>query len=114
MSLYAKYEIPIFDFCLYYYDTDYSGETSSKVLNVLEKYGMFPPKKIYADKLTGNRYIKADAHAREIFVNAYTEKDVFQVGIISDNKATATEFWEIDWIFTFYKRSSFKSDAIYS
>ena len=104
--MYPKYELPFYCAYLFYYDTEYSIATSEKVATILGKYGMFPSKLIYADKLTENRYVKTDANTKDIFVKAYAEDDVFQVSLVSDDNENATEYWKIDWTFTFYKNSN--------
>ena len=53
--MYSEYERPAIDFTVYYYDEDYERSTSEKVLNSLEKYGFFPPEKIYIDRMTRGR-----------------------------------------------------------
>ena len=96
----------MFTASIFYFDTTYSQKTSRRVLGVLEKYDMFPPKKIYADKLTNNRYMLSDENTRDLFVNAYAATDVFQIGMSNGDGISDSEFWKVDWQFTFLKRSN--------
>ena len=83
----------------------YSAEVAYKVLETLKRYEMFPPHKIHAGKLTKNRFVLANKQTSEVFVDAYSEKDVFGIDMASGDSRTSDDFWRVDWGFTYYKNS---------
>ena len=101
--MYSKYERPIISASLFYYDTQYDSETARKVLQILDQHTMFPPDKIHADILTNNRYIKADVCAKDIFVKAYSEKDVLGIDMASGDSRKVTDYWRFNWKLTYNK-----------
>ncbi len=103
--MYMDFEKPIIRASLFYYDTNYDISTAYQVLEVLKKFGFYPAKKIYADKLTRGKYKKVNPSSEELFAKAYAEKDVFGVGLLDDDKNMPSDFWRFSWNFTFYKSS---------
>lgn len=101
--MYSEYERPKISFALFYYDEDYERGTSEKVLNSLEKYGFFPPEKIYIDRMTKGRYVYYKPHMREMFVDAYSTPGSLSIGMADGNSRKVEELWTFDWNFTFIK-----------
>ena len=98
-------ENPLISATIFYYDEQYPIELSEQVLAILEQYGMFPPHKIYAGKLTRNRFIKTNEYTRDLFVRGYREKDVFEIDMSSGDSRLVSEYWRFDWGLTYYKSS---------
>jgi len=106
--MYQKFEVPQFKATLYYYDFDYNSTTAEQIVSVLEQYNFFPPERICADKLTKNRYKKANEHTAKLFVQAYSEKDVFSIettAAVGSGEDREKEFWKVVLGFTYYKNS---------
>lgn len=103
--MYSKNEIPKFSASLFYYDFQYSSEVSYTVKSILKEYGFFPPEKIYADRLTGNRYRLYSRLHEDVFVKAYSEPNIIGLSMASGDSRKVTEFWQFDWGYTFYKCS---------
>ena len=101
--MYSKYEKPIIKASIFYYDIEYSRDTAIKVLQILEKYNMYPPEKICADLLTNNKFICASEQTKDLFVQAYSEKGVLGVDMASGNSRKVADYWRVNWGFTFYK-----------
>lgn len=103
--MYTKYEPPVISATIFYYDLSYQTTTAQTVLAILEEFGMFPPEKIHAGKLTNNRYLHADEYAKALLTHAYSEKDILGIGMASGDSRQVVDFWKIDWTFTYYKCS---------
>ena len=103
--MYSKCERPVISASIFYYDTDYELERAKQVLEVLKKYGMFPPEKIHADKLTKNKFVLADEQTEDIFAQAYVEKDVFGLDMSSADSRKSTDYWRVIWSLTYLKNS---------
>ena len=103
--MYAEYETPIFKTSIFYYDTEYDISTAETVFETLDKYGMSDAEKIYADRLTQNRFISTKNNTKSIFTKAYAEKDVYVIDMANGDGRKITEFWQIDWRLTYYKES---------
>lgn len=101
--MYSKHEHPIISASIFYYDTQYHTESAKTVQQILEEYAMFPPDRIHADVLTNNRYKKADAHVKEMFIQAYSEKNVLGIDMASGDSRKVTDYWRITWTLTYYK-----------
>lgn len=102
--MYSKNERPIIRATIYYYDTEYSPITSYEVLNLLKKYHFYPPHKIYAGKLTNNKFIHV-CDCSDMFIQAYYEKDVLEIDMSSADLRKSSDYWRVNWGFTFYKNS---------
>lgn len=100
---YEEYERPEISFALFYYDEDYERSTSEKVLNSLEKYGFFPPEKIYIDRMTRGRFVYYKPHMREMFIEAYSKPGVCNMSMADGDSRKVEELWKFDWGFTFIK-----------
>ncbi|MBR5137857.1 MAG: hypothetical protein IKV30_07585 [Clostridia bacterium] len=94
---------PIVSAIICYYDTSYEYETAVRVLAILKKYNFFPPEKIHADHLTKNKYIYTDTSTEQIFVNAYSEKNVLGLDMASNNGNNNVDYWRFSWNYTFLK-----------
>lgn len=103
--MYSEYEKPIIDCSIFYYDTDYKRSTGEQVLDILEKYNMFPPEKFYAGKLTKNRFVYATEQTKDLMAQAYHERDILGLDMASGNSRKVTDFWRVEWNLTFYKNS---------
>ncbi|MDD6260105.1 MAG: hypothetical protein PUA74_03315 [Clostridiales bacterium] len=103
--MYSKYETPLMKASLFYYDSVYSQETSKQVLDILLKYGFFPPLKIYAASMTKNNYISADEDTGDLFVRSYSEKDILEIDMSSGDSRKVHEYWKANWGLTFLKNS---------
>lgn len=103
--MYSKYEKPLISASIFYYDSEYQSECAERVCCTLEKYGVFPPEKIYADKLTNGKFIDAGNGTKDIFIGAYSEKDVLGIDMASGDSRKVEDFWRVSWGFTFYKNS---------
>ena len=103
--MYSKYEIPLFETSIFYYDIQYDIKTAETVFAILDKYGMSNAEKIYAGKLTKNRYVSAKDNTKNIFTKAYSEKNVLEIDMANGDGCNVTEFWKVDWGLTFYKNS---------
>lgn len=103
--MYSKDEKPIITCSIFYYDTDYKKNTGKQVLNILEKYNMFPPEKFYAGKLTKNRFVYASETTKEVMAQAYSEKDVLALDMASGDSQKVDDYWRVQWNLTFYKSS---------
>lgn len=111
--MYSKYEKPIIDCSIFYYDTEYKKGTGEQVLNILEKFNMFPPEKFYAGKLTNNRFICASEITKEVMAQAYNEKDVLGLDMASGDSRKVTDYWRVEWNLTFYKSSEIVANPIF-
>ena len=96
---------PVISATIFYFDCEYSANTSKKVLSILEKYDMFPPSKIHIGKLTKNRFVFTNEKTPDLFIQGYCEKDVFGIDMASGDCKTTPEYWRLDWGFTYYKNS---------
>ena len=103
--MYAEYETPIFNISIFHYDTEYDISTAETVFETLDKYGMGDAEKIFAGRLTKNRYIPAKSITKSIFTKAYAEKNVIDIGMANGDGRKITEFWKVDWRLTYYKES---------
>lgn len=106
--MYQNFEVPQFKATLFYYDCGYEKQTANKIISVLEQFNFFPPDQICADKLTKNRYINANEHTPQLFVQAYSEKDVFCIETATAagmGKDKEKEFWKVVLGLTYYKNS---------
>ena len=101
----SKKEKNIITASIYYYDVDYNSNIACNVLHVLEKYSFFPPEKMHAGKLTNNRFCFSNIHTKDIFIQAYSEKNVFGIDMLSGDSATNSEYWRFFWTFTYLKNS---------
>lgn len=101
---YEYYEKPEIKLTVFYYDNEYSDASiAEKVLANLEKYGFFPPEKMYIDRMTKGRYLKYKPEMRDMFVEAYCKSGVMSIGMADGNSRKVEDLWEFDWNFTFYK-----------
>lgn len=103
--MYTKNEKAVVSATIFYYDIEYRKETAQKVLEILEEHMMFPPEKIHADRLTNNTYVCANEKVNKVFVDAYSEKDVWGIDMASGNSKFVQEYWRVNWGLTFYKNS---------
>lgn len=104
--MYQKFEEPQFKATLFYYDFDYEKQTAESIVSVLEQFNFFPPDRICADKLTKNRYKKADENTPQLFVQAYNEKNVFCIETASavvTGEEKEKEFWKVVLGLTYHK-----------
>ena len=106
-------ETPIVRADIMYYDNIYPRNLPESVVAVLEKYGFFPPEKIYADRLTRGRYVNYKTEMREMFIRAYTEKDVFEVAMGDGDSSKVKDYWHFTWGFTFYKNSKLPVEPVF-
>ena len=106
--MYQSFEVPQFKATLFYYDSNYEKQTAEKIISVLEQFDFFPPDRICADKLTKNRYEKANEHTPKLFVQAYNEKDVFCIetaSAVETVKDKEKDFWKVVLGLTYHKSS---------
>ena len=103
--MYSKHEKPVITCSIFYYDTDYKKNTGKQVLDVLEKYNMFPPEKFYAGKLTKNRFIYASEATKEVLTQAYSEKDILALDMASGDSRKVDDYWRVQWNLSFLKNS---------
>lgn len=103
--MYSEQEKPEICAKIYYYDKCYLPKTAEDVLCILEHYHFFPPSRMNADKLTRGRFRKYQPSMRDIFVQAYAEKNVRSVFWETDDKKSEENYYSCAWIFTFYKSS---------
>lgn len=103
--MYSKHETPLVKASIFYYDSEYKNSVSESIFCVLEKYKMHSPERIYAGKLTRHKYILAGTSIKELFVRAYSEKDVLEVDMSSSNSACGMEYWNVNLGLTFLKSS---------
>lgn len=101
--MYSEYETPQFAASLFYFDYQYAKETSADVEEILKEYGFFPPDKIHAYRLTGNRFRRFSSLKEDVFVKAYAEPDVSGLSMASGDSRKVADFWTFVWDFTFYK-----------
>ena len=101
--MYSKVEKPTLSATIYYYDIEYNQETAYNVLEILKKYNMYLPEKIYADKLTKGKFVSVENGIDNLFIQAYSEKDVFEVDMASGDSRKVDDYWRVDWSFTYYK-----------
>lgn len=101
--MYSDYERPKISATIFYYDREYCRETAEKVIGIAEQFGLFPPSKIHADKLTQGRFRVYRPSMRDIAVKAYSEKNVFSVFWELPNIKEETDSFTFEWTFTFYK-----------
>ena len=94
---------PLMSASIFYYDIQYTNELATQVLDILTNYRFFPPERIYADKLTKNRYICADSYTSNLFVSAYSEKNVFQIDMVSGDDRKVSDYWKVNWMLTYHK-----------
>lgn len=99
------YQTPLISGTLYYYDIEYERQTAQNVFEILEKYYLCSPRKIFANKLTSNKYTDYDELSKQLFINAYCEKDVFEIDVLCSQNENNTDFWRIYWGLTYYKNS---------
>ena len=100
----SKYiEKPLFCASIYYYDSKYDAELVQGVLDILERYGFFPPDKLCAGKYTRDKYMDYKPSMRQVFTSAYREKDILSVEMAKKYDPDATDFWKLLWAFTFHK-----------
>ena len=111
--MYSEYEKPIIICSIFYYDREYKKDTAAQVLHILTKYGMFPPEKFYAGKLTENRFVYAGKQARDILIQGYSEKDVLELDMSSGNSRKVTDYWRVQWGLTFYKNSRLAVEPVF-
>ena len=103
--MYSKYEKPIINCSIFYYDKEYKKCTAEQVFDILTKYGMFPPEKFYAGKLTKNRFVSSGERTKDILIQGYSEKNVLELDMASGNSRKVEDYWRVDWFLTFYKNS---------
>lgn len=101
--MYSKYENPILIASFFYFDNTYDDEVSANVLSILKKHNFFPPEKIYADRLTNDRYIDANENTENLFVKSYSENKVMGIDMASGDGRVGSEFWRFSWYFTLFK-----------
>lgn len=101
--MYSKHETPRIRGTIYYYDDAYPAALGGQVRDTLEAFGFFPPEKLYADRLTGERFRTYTPAMAELFPRAYGEKEVFSISMASGDSSKTAEFWKFDWYFTFHK-----------
>lgn len=101
--VYSEFEIPIIRGTIFYNDIEYDATIGEGVQRILERYGYFPPNKIYADVLTRGRYIKYRPEMSQLMSEAYSKKGVFSVSMASGDSRKNPEYWKLDWNYTFYK-----------
>lgn len=106
--MYSEQERPEICAKIYYYDKCYLQKTAEDVLFILEQYHFFPPSRINADKLTKGRFMKYKPSMRDIFVQAYAEKDVLSVFWEIGDKKIEENYYNCAWIFTYNKSSHLK------
>lgn len=111
--MYSKYEKPVIICSIFYYDLEYKKETGEQVINILEKYNMYPPEKFYAGKITKNKFIYANNLTKELLIDAYSEKDVFGIDMASGNSRRVTDYWRVEWDWTFYKNSKLAVEPVF-
>lgn len=112
--MYSKYETPIIICSIFYYDREYKKSTGEQVLDILEKYKMFPPEKFYAEKLTNNRFIYATEHTKEMMARAYSEKDILGLDMASGNSRKVADYWRVEWNLTFHKNSKLAVEPVFN
>lgn len=103
--MYNENEKPEISASILYFDKEYGVDTARKISDILCKYGFDKPGKIYAGCLTNNRYKKYPGHFSDLFIRAYSEKDVMSYGMASGDSRKADEYWRFDCNMTFYKDS---------
>ena len=81
---------------IYYYDIEYTKDVACGVLEILQRYQFFPPHRIHTGKLSRNRFMLVNKTTEDMFIRAYSEKDVFGIDMSSGDSKTSTEFWRID------------------
>ena len=101
--MYSDYERPKISATIFYYDREYCRETAEKVIGIAEQFGLFPPSKIRADKLTQGRFRVYRPSMRDIAVKAYSEKNVFSVFWELPNIKEETDSFTFEWTFNLYK-----------
>ena len=101
--MYSEYERPEIKLSVFYYDEVYDRQVAQKVLNNLERYGFFPPEKIYIDRMTRGRFVYYKPQMCEMFVDAYSAPGVCNMGMADGNSRKVEELWEFGWDFTFIK-----------
>lgn len=103
--MYEDYETPEFSASIFYYDIDYQPQLAEQVLQILEKYNLYPPVRLHADKLTGGRFKKYKPSMRNILIDAYAEKDVLGVVYETEDTRVSSKYCTVFWTFTFHKMS---------
>lgn len=112
--MYSENERPIIKCSIFYYDREYKKSTGEQVLDILEKYNMFPPEKFYAGKLTKNRFVYSTEQTKEMMALAYNEKDILGLDMSSGNSRKVADYWRVEWNFTFYKNSKLAVEPIFN
>ena len=106
MNLYADYEIPKIKATIFHYDLEYNRTTAERVLEILERNQLFPPRRLCAAHLTGGRLKKYTPDMRELFLQAYSEPDVLGVEWETGREKRGEEHLFFRWNLTFYKESN--------
>lgn len=101
---YRDFERPEIKFSMMYYDNEYTDSSiAEKVLANLEKFGFFPPEKMYIDRMTRGRYLKYKPEMRDMFIEAYCKPGVSNIGMADGDSRKVEQLWEFAWRFTFFK-----------
>ena len=101
--MYSPNEWPAISATIFYYDSEYSVQTAERILQLLEKYGFFPPERLYLGKLTKGRYKKYTDDMRDKFVETCSTSRELTVGAVSGDSRKTREIWLFDWGFTYDK-----------
>ena len=106
--MYSYNDIPEIDMTIFYYDTEYKRATAERVLEILERNQLFPPRRLDADHLTGGRLKKYTPDMRELFLQAYSDPDVLSVNWETGRERLGEEHLFFRWIF-FRERNHLES-----
>lgn len=98
MNLYADYEIPKIKATIFHYDLEYPRTTAERVLEILERNQLFPPRRLDAGYLTGGRLKKYTPDMRELFLQAYSDPDVLSVEWETGRERRGEEHLFFRWI----------------
>lgn len=102
--MYAEYETPQIAADILYYDETYEAYFAEKVLRCLEANNMFFPERINLGGLSKNRFKQYTPEMRELFVRAYSEKDVLAISWESKDSRIHKDYVFGNWTLTFNKK----------